>query len=226
MPVLAAEPATTKISSGLFYSDGQSQTVNSPNSTMYSVPLMLSVSKGRVHSTLSTAYLNVQSRYPNNPSQNSTGTGVGDTTLSLGYDLTESPWLTAKVKYKFATGDKNKGLSTGKDDISTQLDYFKPTSTRSSVFATLGYKFVGKVSGVQMQDSVYGSLGAGYLFPSKMSVGVSVDYRQKTFKTASDQTGGSLFLSQTLTKQWSLAGFGSYDSTQTSSLGMTLTRKF
>lgn len=223
---MAADTVSTKISSGIFYSDGQSQTFGSPNSTMYSVPLMISISKGRFHSSLSTSYLDVKNHYPNNSSLNVEDTGLGDTTLSLGYDLTESPWLTAKVKYKFATGNKNKGLSTGKDDAYAQLDYFQPMSLKSSVFATVGYKFVGKLSGVAMQDSAYASLGAGYLLPSKTSVGVSLDYHQTTFTNLADQTGGSLFVSQTLNKQWSVSGFGSYDNTQTSSLGMTFTRKF
>jgi len=222
--VMAGTDVSTKISSGFFYSSGQSQTLGSASSKMYSVPFMASLGYKRLHASLSTSYLRVDNQYPLSV-QRVSQKGMGDTLFSLGYDLTESPWLTVKVKHKFATGDKAKGLSTGKDDTSLQLDYFTPVGTKTSAFATLGYKFVGKVAGSQMKNSGYVSAGMGYILTSKTSVGFSVDYQESSFQTLNNQLGESLFVSYSATKAWSISGFGAYDNTQTTSLGLTFTRK-
>ena len=216
---------TTKISSGLFYSSGQSQTTGSADSTLYSIPLMLSFRGQRVHAGFSTSYMDITSRYPTTGTSSKVS-GMGDLTFSLGYDLTDQPSWTVTVKHKFATGDKSKGLSTGKDDNYLQLDYFSAIGQRSSFFATAGYKFVGKVQGAGMKDSAYGSVGAGYFFPSKTSVGLSLDYLQSSYTSLKDQTGVSVFVGKSLSKLWSISAFGSYDNTSTQSMGLTFTRKF
>jgi len=215
----ASDEVTTKISTGLFYSSGQSDTIDTDDATTQSIPFMLSMKKGDVSFSVSTAYISVDS-------DSFDTSGMGDTTVSLGYDLTESPWLTVKLKNKFATGDEAEGLSTGENDTSIQLDYFYPVKSNTSVFANIGHKFVGKVSGVEMQDSNYGSIGAGYIFPSKTNMGVSLDYRQSVFSDLDDQMGASVFVSRPITKTYSLSGFGSYDNTQTLSTGLTITAKF
>ena len=210
---------STKISTGLFYSSGQSDTINNPDVNTISVPLLVSVKQGRLSFGLSTAYLSVDS-------ESMSAEGVGDTTVSLGYDLLENPWLTLKVKEKFATGDETKGLSTGENDTSLQLDYFYPLKANTALFASLSHKFVGKVSGLAMQDTNYASLGTAYTYANKTNIGFSLDYRQSIFKTLEDQTGASIFLSKPINKTYNVSAFGGYDSTQTSSAGVTLTTKF
>ena len=210
---------TTKISTGLFYMSGQSDTINNADVNTTSVPLLVSVKKGRLSFGLSTAYLSVDSN-------DISAEGMGDTTVSLGYDLMESPWLTLKVKEKFATGDENKGLSTGENDTSVQLDYFYPLQANTALFANIGHKFVGKVTGIAMQDSTYASIGTGYTYADKTNIGVSLDYRQSIFTELDDQTGLSVFMSKPINKNYSVSAFGGYDSSQTSSVGITLTSKF
>lgn len=215
----ASDDITTKISTGLFYSSGQSDTIDTDDATTNSIPFMVSLKQGDFSFGLSTAYISVDS-------DNFNTKGIGDTTASIGYDLTENPWLTVKLKHKFATGDETEGLSTGKSDTSVQLDYFYPVKSNTSLFANVGHKFVGKVSGVAMQDTNYGSIGSGYIFSSKTNIGVSLDYRQSVFSDLDDQVGASVFLSRPITKTYSLSGFGSYDNTQTISTGLTVTAKF
>lgn len=214
-----AEPLTTKITTGVFYSEGQNETSGSSSSTMTAVPLSLSWRQPSISASVSTSYLSTDTG-------GSTASGQGDTTFSLGFDVFSKPWVTLKGKYKLATGDENKGLSTGKDDLSLQVDLFQPLSAKSSLFATIGHKFVGKVSGQSMQDSNYLSLGGGYLPASGISLGVSVDYHEATYTTLDDSLGASLFLDKRLTKNWNLSLFGGYDNTDTASLGSTLTYKF
>ena len=210
---------TTKISTGLFYSSGQSDTINNADVNTTSVPLLISVKNGRLSFGLSTSYLSVDS-------DTLSAEGLGDTTISVGYDLMEKPWLTLKVKEKFATGDESKGLSTGENDTSVQLDYFYPLQANTAIFANIGHKFVGKVTGIAMQDSSYASVGTGYTYADKTNVGVSLDYRQSIFTELDDQTGLSFFMSKPINKTYSVSAFGGYDSTQTTSIGVTLTSKF
>ena len=210
---------TTKLSTGFFYSSGQSDTINSSDSTTSSIPLMLSFKKARLSIGLATAYTSLDS-------DSFDAKGMGDTTVSVGYDITESPWFTVKLKEKFATGDENEGLSTGENDTTLQLDYFYPIKPNTSVFASLGHKFVGKVSGLSMQDTVSASVGMGYIYSNKTNIGVSLDYRQSIYKNLDNQTGAALFVSKPLNKTYSLSAFGGYDSSETSTAGLTLTTKF
>ncbi len=207
-------PLKTKISSGVFYASGQDNTSGSSSSTLTAIPLTLSWRSDKFSSSLSTSY--IDSKFGS-----ISASGMGDTSLTLGYDITSQPWITLKGKYKFATGDANKGLSTGKDDLSLQVDLFQPTSAKSSLFATVGYKFTGKVSGQSMQDSTYASIGGGYLPMQGLSLGASLDYRQTTYTNLKDQVGLSVFLDKKLTKDLHTAVFGGYDNTDTASFGIT-----
>lgn len=207
-------PLKTKISSGIFYASGQDNTSGSSNSTLTAIPFTISWRSDKFSSSLSTSY--IDSKFGS-----TSASGMGDTSLTLGFDITSQPWITLKGKYKFATGDADKGLSTGKDDLSLQLDFFQPTSTKASLFATVGYKFTGKVSGQSMQDTAYASLGGGYLPMKGLSIGASMDYRQTTYTTLKDQVGFSLFLDKKLTKDLHTAVFGGYDNTDTASFGLT-----
>jgi len=207
----ASPPVQIKVSSGVFYSNGQSETLNTSDSTTTSVPIMLSIKNARWSFGMSSAYLSVDS-----PSLNAQG--MGDTTLSVGYDLTESSWLTLKLKHKLATGNQDKGLSTGKNDTAIQLDSFYPLTHQTSAFATVGYKKVGKNPGANMQDSPYASAGMGYIYPSKLNIGVS--------KRLDDPLGVALFASKAIDKTLTLSAFGGLDTTQTTTAGLTLTTQF
>jgi len=217
--VQASEQSVTKLSTGFFYSSGQSDTAGLKDTTTTLVPVMVSVKNNRLSFGASSSYLSIDTATLKEE-------GMGDTTVYIAYDLTEDPWVSVKLKHKFPTGDEAKSLSTGKDDTSILLDYFYPIQSNTSVFANIEHKFVGKIAGIEMQDTTSASIGTGYSFASGANVGVSVDYRQSSFINLDDQIGASVFASKSLTKTVSLSAFGGYDSTETSSLGMTITTKF
>ena len=210
-----ADSLTTQISTGVFYAIGQNDTPNASNNNLIVVPLNINWQKSKLSAGLSASYLN--SEY-----NGTTNAGIGDTYLTLGYDLTSKPWLRLQAKYKFATGDQNKGLSTGKDDIFAQINYFQPLSTNTSLFATTGYKFTGKVAGQSMQDTFYASFGGGYLPTPGLNLGASIDYRQATYTTLDDTTSLSVFLNKKLTQKLNTSVFTSYDTAKTASIGLTL----
>ncbi|MCF6254051.1 MAG: hypothetical protein L3J38_04805 [Thiomicrorhabdus sp.] len=217
--IYAAEKTTTKISTGFFYSSGQSDVADLKDTTTTLVPVMISVKKNRLSFGASSSYLSIDAATLKEE-------GMGDTTVYIAYDLTEDPWVSVKLKHKFPTGDEAKSLSTGKDDTSISLDYFYPIQGNTSVFANIEHKFVGKIPGVEMQDTTSASIGTGYSLSSGANIGASLDYRQSSFLNLDDQIGASVFVSKSLNKTVSLSAFGGYDSTETSSLGMTITTKF
>lgn len=208
---------SVKLTTGFFSSDGQSDTINVPSSTTQSIPLMLSVRTDKLLIGLSTGYVSIKSGTLNE-------SGMGDTTLSLGYSLSDA--FSIKIKEKFATGDATKSLSTGKDDTSVQLDYFGRVNQSQSIFITMGHKFAGKATGTNMQDASYASIGTGYLYPSKISVGASLDFRESVYQNVDTKLGITAFASKPLSKTYSIAGFAGYDNTQTTSLGVSLTTRF
>jgi len=90
------------------------------------------------------------------------------------------------------------------------------------VFATIGYKVVGKVSGEDMQNSTYASFGLGRIINKSFNIGASLDYRQAIYSSQQDQVGISVFADKKLSKSMNISTFGSYDDSDTLSLGVTV----
>ena len=216
---------STQITSGFFISQGQSQTLGSPNSTTYSTPVMISSRSGPLQGSLISNYLQINNDYPT-ANLTHQQQGMGDTLLSMGYDLLEQPWITLKLKHKFATGDKNKGLSTGKDDTALQLDWLNQFQPDTAGYATLGYKWVGKLEGYAMQDSAYASAGLLQRLTPSNHLGASLDYTQTTYTELKDALGITLFLTQALNTSMTLTSLASYDTTSSNNFGLTLTKQF
>ena len=207
----------TTLSTGLSYSDGQSDIINSDDVTSTSIPLLLSVKKDKLSFGVSMSYLTIESGNINEQ-------GIGDTTLSLGYDLTQN--FTVKLREKLATGNENKSLSTGENDTSVQLEYFAVSPKNISFFGSAGYKFTGKASGQNMQNTAYASIGTGIIYGNKSTIGVSLDYKESVFKNLDDQLGIAAFISKPLNDTYILSGFAGFDNTQTKTIGVSLTTKF
>ncbi|WP_294948819.1 hypothetical protein [Sulfurivirga sp.] len=219
--VAQAADTSVRVSTGYFYVDGQSNDLNSPDTTIQSVPLSIKLKSGRFGVRLSSSWLEVK------PRGQKAESGQGDTTLSLSYDLTEQPWWTITVKEKFATGSKSKGLSSGYNDTRLQLDYFRTVGSGKSVFATAGYVIKGgKSDNPDYQDAFYASVGAGTVLAQNWNGGVSLDYNQATNKQLDDAFGGSLFLGYRMTRQAGVNLFVSTDNTSTTSAGVSLSYKF
>lgn len=217
LDTVASANENTKLTTGLFYVDGQGDTINKDNVTSTSAPLLLSIKNDKLSFGVSIAYMSIKS----GSLQES---GLSDTIISLGYDLNNQ--FSVKLKQKVATGDANKGLSTGKDDVSVQLDYFTNLNNQISLFTTLGYKNVGKVEELNMQDSLYASVGTRHIFNNKTRIGVSLDYKESIFKNLENQLGIAAFVSKPLSSTYSLTGFAGYDLTKTKSIGVSLTTQF
>lgn len=106
--------------------------------------------------------------------------GFGDLVLASSYlalhDRAAPFFLDLGAKLKLGTGDEAKGLGTGEEDFSLQAEAFKPYGALTP-FATLGYRWYGDPEGIDLNNAVYGSLGAAYRVSTATSAGAAYDFR-------------------------------------------------
>jgi len=137
---------------------------------------------------------------PTNSTKSTTNSGVGDVTASVGYNVYDGETISFDLfgNVKFGTADVNKGLGTGKNDYSAQLDgYYSLSST--TLFATAGYKIYGAPAGVNLNSVPYGSIGISQKISNESSVGIMLDMLQSPSATGADQKDVTAYISQKFT---------------------------
>jgi hypothetical protein len=180
---------------GLDYSNGKYGTTETTQ--IWSLPLAVKYEFGNLTMKASVPWLDVKS-----PSGSSLGpdgrpveggagrrvteTGIGDLVTSLAWAAYDDARtgiavdLTGKIKW--GTADKDKGLGTGENDYSAQVDIYK-TIGDNAVFATLGYKVYGDPVGIDFRDVPYAGMGLTGRLSEGLSAGVSWDYRPKVTRS-------------------------------------------
>lgn len=109
-----------------------------------------------------------------------TNTGPGDVVAAGTYNvaITEAgAFFDVTGKIKLATADETKGLGTGENDYSLQLDWAQAFE-RLTPFATGGYRVYGDPPGIDFDNVFFGSLGGSYAFTADTSGGVVYDFRE------------------------------------------------
>jgi hypothetical protein len=118
-----------------------------------------------------------------------TETGLGDIVAALSYTFYPSwpslPVLELGGRIKLPTADEDEGLGTGEPDYTVQADVSKRFGAFSP-FATLGYRFLGDPSGLELEDGFLASLGVGYRYGPKLSLGLAFDYREASTDGSDD----------------------------------------
>ena len=137
--------------------------------------------------------------------------GIGDVVVSTSYALDtlwdSGPFVDLTGKIKFATADEEKGLGTGENDYSLQIDVAN-TYGQVTPFATLGYKFMGDPSGIELDDIWFGSVGFDYKISSSLNGGVSLDFREATFSGSDDPREAVGYLNWKLSNNLSVMSYG------------------
>jgi hypothetical protein len=182
-----------------------------------SIPVTFSIRKQRLRWSLGTSYLR--------QSQNDeTHKGMGDTRLSVAFDVNH--WLTLGYKHKFATGSESRGFSTGEDDDELYLDFFHALSSSTSLFATTGYKWVGKGDRTDRRNAGRAALGMGYRFSSNFNLLASLDHYQSSYTSSSDINSITAMASYKLNDTLSLSWFVNGDSSDAYSAGTLINYSF
>lgn len=131
--------------------------------------------------------------------------GLGDivaaATYGAYYDSTSKVGIDLTGKVKFGTADKDKGLGTGENDYSVQLDLFRGFD-KFGLFGGIGYSVLGSSDYVQL-DNVYNlTAGATYKLAERTTAGVSFDARERVSPTAFPMRELSAFVSHKYDKNW------------------------
>lgn len=137
--------------------------------------------------------------------------GLGDIILSSRYALDHlldtSTLLDLTAKVKIGTADETKGLGTGENDYSLQLDIAKKYG-KTTPFAMLGYKVMGDPDGLELNDIWYSSVGFDYKINPTLSSGVSFDFKDATTPTSEASKEGVAYLNWKLNPKTSIMGYG------------------
>ncbi|HYG27002.1 MAG TPA: hypothetical protein VD906_08845, partial [Caulobacteraceae bacterium] len=75
------------------------------------------------------------------------------------------------------TGDEGEGLSTGETDFAVATDVSYPLGAWTP-FVTLGYRLRGDPEGIDLDNTLYTSLGATYAVSDSSVLTFSYDYAQ------------------------------------------------
>ena len=126
-----------------------------------------------------------------------TNSGLGDITTSAGYNVYSGDSLSFDVvgNIKFGTADAKKGLGTGRNDYSAQLDGYY-TLDQTTLFATAGYKVYGSPTGVNLSGVPYDTIGVSQKLSEATSAGVMLDVAKSPSTFSSDQREVTVYISQ------------------------------
>jgi hypothetical protein len=142
--------------------------------------------------------------------QTETVSGLGDTVAAASYNVyfdSATGWLIdVTAKAKFATGDQNKGLSTGKNDYALQADLYKNLGA-ASLIGGVGYKWMGKPAGSNYRNVAYASAGVACKVADDATAGFIADYRGSVVPDTPSQRELTLYFARHLDRNWRLQGY-------------------
>lgn len=107
--------------------------------------------------------------------------------------------LTARVKIPTASAEK--GLGTGKIDMSLQMD-FSTLMGNFLPFGTVGYRFVGKSDRYNLQNTWFVSMGLAYYLNYDLTLGLSYDVRKSATVDYSNPQEIQLFADYQFNEKW------------------------
>jgi hypothetical protein len=136
--------------------------------------------------------------------------GWGDLVVSGAWSAYESAaarWLVdLGAKIKFGTADATRGLGTGENDYSLQVDAYKGLGP-GTAFATLGRRKMGDPAGTDLRDPWFASIGWSQRLSPRTSVGLMYDFRQPVVAGHEPAREVTAFVSRKLGSTWKLQGY-------------------
>ncbi|CAA6824725.1 MAG: Unknown protein [uncultured Thiotrichaceae bacterium] len=242
VPALATNDSSLKFSAGFDYSTG-SYGLSKDTDIRY-IPLSLKYQTFPWTVKLTVPYVHITGPrgvvagvdgpiiINSNGTKITTAEGLGDVVISAGYALDSlfqsSLLLDFTAKAKIGTADETKGLGTGENDYSLQLDVAKSYG-KTTPFITLGHKVIGEPNGIELNNVWYSSIGMDYKINPTLSNGVSYDFKEASSSTSEDAREGLVYLNKKLNSTTSLMGYGVAGFSNASpdkAIGMQMTFKY
>lgn len=149
----------------------------------------------------------------------SSESGQGDLVTAATYSavmLNEQKFyldLTAKIK--LPTASESRGLGTGKSDYTIAADAYKTLGSFTAL-ATLGYRWLGDPSGVDLHNVWFGTLGGVYKINPKNNIGLTVDLREATSDSGTNLREYTVFYSHKFNDTYKLQTYLVHGDTRSS----------
>ncbi len=159
-----------------------------------------------------------------------TESGLGDIVAAATYNVFArgATVIDLTGKIKFGTADADKGLGTGQNDYSVQVDGYQ-TYGRFTALATLGYSVLGSSDAIQLDNVFYASVGGAYKFTDLTSGGLTFDFRQAPSATSGERRELTAYVAHKLSGAWKAQAYvlkGFADGSPDYGVGATVTRSF
>ena len=139
-----------------------------------------------------------------------TESGLGDIVAGVSYNLFDGsngmPMIDLTGKVKFGTADEDKGLGTGENDYTAQVDVYKGFGAFTAL-GTVGYRVYGDTSTTTLDNVFFASVGGVYKLAPNTSTGLIYDYRPATSSSGSAVSEMMAFISQKITDHWKAQGY-------------------
>lgn len=150
-----------------------------------------------------------------------TQSGLGDIVFAATHTIAQlgevSPLildLTGKIK--FATASTSKGLGTGENDYTVELDAYKPLNKAATAFGDIGYKLMGDPAGINLNNVWFASAGFSYRLNPSTSTGIMADLRQATLSTSDPLRELTVFLTHKFNSSYKLQSYLTHGYSDTS----------
>lgn len=144
--------------------------------------------------------------------------GMGDVIAAANYTILQTyrgVFLDLLGKIKFGTADQDKGLGTGENDYSLQLDGTQVFG-RYALIETLGYRAYGDPPGIDFNNAVFASLGGVVKHTSHTSSGLIYDFHDNIVPGTAPRRELTLFVTHKATKRSKVQGYTSAGFSDTS----------
>ena len=154
--------------------------------------------------------------------------GIGDVIGSLTFvvnpEAESFPIVELTGKVKLPTADEDDGLGTGETDYTAQID-LSQTFGRVTPFVTFGNRWLGDSSDLDLNDTLFGSVGFSVQAASRLQLGASYDYREASSSRSDDAREIVLFGSYRFSKTWKVSPyvvFGTSDASPDLAVGFSV----
>lgn len=114
--------------------------------------------------------------------------------------------LETTARLKWPVADSERGLGTGTTDVYLQLDGYRSFGSFTP-FTAAGYRWLGNNPRYRLRDGMYGSVGSLYRLTTSVTVGASLDWRQRILAGGDHAAEATMLLVYRIDERWNMIGY-------------------